>query len=176
MGGARTYFGAPGVAVLFAISAGFSCKKSEPSPPPEPPAATKDFTAGLPAQAPTLDGQLAAEAAARRNDADTIRIEDVIGSLGDGGIAFGTVRQVMARKQLAIYCGTAEGPDGVVLSVCEYPSTEAAVNGEREANLLGAKVAGHVSRAHKKSVLHLIKKSTTPDETVQKILAAFNGA
>ena len=80
----------------------------------------------------------------------------------------------MARTQLALYCAMADGTDGVTITVCEYPSADAAVNGEREANIVQSKVAGHSSRVHKKTVLHLVRKSTTPDATVEKILAAFD--
>lgn len=175
IGGQRPYFGAAGALVFFLIFAG-GCRKEEKPAAPAPAPAVKDFRAGLPPQAGTLDAQLANEAAARVNDADTITIEEVIGSLADGGLAFTGMRQAMARKQLAIYCASADGPDGVVLSVCEYPSAEAALNGQREVDAFGSKVAGHVSRVRKKSVLHLIKKSTTPDTTVQQIFAAFDGA
>lgn len=176
VGGGRPYF-APRVAlVFFAISFGIfsvACRKEEKqAPPPAPP---KDFRAGLP-QGGSLEGQLAAEAAARSNDPDTIRIENVLGTLADAGVGFGAPRQVLGRNELALYCATSNGPDGELLTVCEYPSAEAAVNGERETSVLTSRVAGHISRVRKKSVLHLIKKSTTPDAAVQKIFAAFEGA
>ena len=146
------------------------CRKDEKPPPTAAPA--KDFRAGLP-QAGTLDAQLAAEAAARQADADTISIEKLIAGLSDAGIPVVGVHQLMGRNQLAIYCAMGDTTDGAVITVCEYPSTEAAVNGEKEANRMTSQVAGHSSHVRKKSVLHLIKKSTTPETTVQQILAAF---
>ena len=150
-----------------------ACRKEEKQVPP--PAPVKDFRAALP-QGVGLEGQLAAEAAARSSEADTIRIEQVLGSLADAGVGFGAPRQVMGRNYLALYCATAEGSAGELLTVCEYPSAEAAVNGERETNVMASKLTGHVSRVRKKSVLHLVRPSTTPQGTVDKILAAFDGA
>lgn len=175
VGGARPYFGPPSALVFSWIFAAIflaACRKEE-QPPAPPPAAKPDFRAGLP-QGLTLDAQLAAEAAARSSDPDTITLERLSSALSDAGIGLGSVRQVMAKHQVAIFCATGEAADGVNVTVCEYPSPEAAVNGEREANVFASKVAGHLSRVRKKSVLHLIKKSTTPDATVEKILAAFD--
>ncbi|MBL8953286.1 MAG: hypothetical protein JNK82_21080 [Myxococcaceae bacterium] len=165
--GARRYFGAAAVSVFLGISGGFSCKKSEPPPLPK-----RDFAAGLP-QAPTLDGQLAAEAAARLNDADTITIEQLSKALEPQGVTFGPPKQSMGKKQLALYCATADGSEGLIVTVCEYPDAEAAVNGEQESRVLSAQIAGHTARVQGKSVLHLIQKSTTPQATVDKVLATF---
>src|SRR5437868_2490491 len=66
IGGPRPYFGAVGAAVfLCAFFPG--CRKDEKPQPPAMPAPARDFSAGLPQQAGTLDGQLAGEVAARVN-------------------------------------------------------------------------------------------------------------
>lgn len=169
IGGARPYFGAPSAAVLIALFAGISCKKAEA--PPEP---KKDFKAGLP-QSDTLDGQLAAEAAARLRDAETVTIEQLAKALEPQGVTLGPPKQGMAKKQLALYCATADGSEGIIVTVCEYPTAEAALNGEKESSALMSKIAGHTSRVHGKSVLHLTRPTTTPQATVDKVLAAFGG-
>lgn len=178
IGGPRRYFGGHIRTVFFAIFLGLfaaACRKDEKAAPPPPPAPKADPHAGLP-QAATLAGQLAAESSARQKDADTISLEKLQAALQPQGITFGPTRQLMGRTHLAIYCGRADGADGVEVTVCEYPSAEAAKAGEQESNKVLGQEQLHMSRVRKKSVLHLLKKSTTPDETVQKIFAAFDGA
>ena len=80
----------------------------------------------------------------------------------------------MAKKQLALYCASADSVDGMLITVCEYPSAETAVEGEREANIMASQLAGHTSRVRKKSVLHLVRRSTTPDATVEKVFTTFD--
>ncbi len=132
-----------------------------------------DFKAGLPV-AGTLDGQLAAEAAARLNDAETVTLERLTAALEPQGVALGPPKQGMAKKHLALYCATADGSEGIIVTVCEYSTAEAAANGDRESSALTSKIAGHVSRVHGKSVLHLVRPSTVSEATVEKVLATFS--
>lgn len=131
-----------------------------------------DPHAGLP-QAATLEGQLAAESAARLHDADTPTIEGLQAALQSQGIEFGAPRQVLGRTQLALFCAMADGA-GMIITVCEYPNADAATNGEFEANKVASKMTGHTSRVHHKSVLHVVARSDTPKETVDKVYAAFD--
>src|SRR6185436_10456843 len=79
VGSARTYFGPPSRSVFFGVCCALfllACPKKEEKPPAPPP----DPHAGLP-QAPTMEGQLAAEAAARTHDAETPTLEGLIAAL-----------------------------------------------------------------------------------------------
>ena len=119
----------------------------------------------------SLVDQLAAEAAARQPD--TVSLEKVTSVLTQVGLTVGPPRQNLGNKQLAIYCASADTSDGLLLTVCEYPSDAQAERGEAEANLVQHQLAGHQSRRKKKSVLHLVPRSDTPPATVEKVLAAF---
>lgn len=127
--------------------------------------------AALPRAAGTLVDQLAAEAAARQPEA--VSLEELTVVLTQVGLTVGPPRQTLANKQLAIYCASADTSDGLLISVCEYPSDEQAQRGEVEANVVQNQLAGHQSRRKKKSVLHVVARSDTPPATVDKVLAAF---
>jgi hypothetical protein len=160
------YFARPPGLVLFAII--FSLSACKPNAEEQ----RKRDLAALP-QGGSLPGQLQAEAAARLGDADTITFEKLKAALEKDGVMLGPTRQVVARNQLAIFCAAADSNDGLIVTVCEYPSPEQAKRGEIEANLVADKIAGHSSKVRKKSVLHLVHRSDTPDAQVAKVFAAF---
>jgi hypothetical protein len=128
----------------------------------------------LPKTGGSLPDQLAAEAAARPKDTGTI--EAIIAALAKDGVGFSAPRQAWGQKQLAIYCASADSADGVLVTVCEYPSAEQAARGEKESNIVLGKVPLHQSVVRKKSVLHVVPRSDSPPQTVTKILAAFDAA
>lgn len=130
--------------------------------------------AALPQGGGSLSDLLAAEAAARPKDTGTL--EAIIATAGKDGVAFGPTRQAWGQKQLAIYCASADSTDGVLVTVCEYPSPEQAGRGEKEANVIQGKLPLHQSVVRKKSVLHVVPRSDAPPETVKKILAAFDAS
>jgi hypothetical protein len=122
----------------------------------------------LPKSGGSLPDQLAAEAAARPKDTATLE-----GVMAGSGVAFRAPRQLWGVKQLAIYCASADTNDGMIVSVCEYPTPEQAARGEKEANLVQGQLPLHQSKVHKKSVLHVVPRSDTPPETLKKVLDAF---
>lgn len=130
--------------------------------------------AALPQTGGSLVDQLAAEAAARPKDTGTL--EAVMAAVAKDGVTFGPTRQAWAQKQLALYCASADSTDGVLVTVCEYPSAEQAGRGEKESNIVQGKLPMHQSVVRKKSVLHVVPRSDAPPETVKKILAAFDAA
>jgi hypothetical protein len=159
------------LAVFFAICFLPACKRTET---PDPAAQKAKDLAALP-RAESLDGLLVAESRARLQDSDTVTLELVAQALKAQGIELGPSRQLMARTQLALYCARADSPTGLDVTVCEYPSAEQAQRGEQEGNAVMNKVAGHSSRVRGKSVLHVVRRSDTPDADVEKVYAAFQG-
>lgn len=126
----------------------------------------------LPQTSGDLAAQMAAEAAARTND--TPSLEGVIASATKEGVGFNAPHQGFGRKLFAIYCATADSVDGVIVTVCEYPSPDQATRGEAEVKIIGSKMAGFQSAVRKKSVLQLVTRSDTPPATLEKIRAAFD--
>jgi hypothetical protein len=159
------------LAVFFAICFFGACKRNEA---PDPAAQHAKDLAALP-RAESLDGLLVAESRARLQDSETVTLEQVAAALKAVGIELGPSRQLMARTQLALYCARANAPDGLDVTVCEYPSAEQAKRGEQEGNAVLDKVAGHSSRVRGKSVLHVVRRSDTPEADVEKVYAAFAG-
>ena len=154
---------------VFAIVAFLSiagCKCSNPA------AQRQEDLARLPQGAGSLQDQLAAEAAGRTGDTGTL--EALVASLAKEGITFNAPRQGFGKKLLAIYCGSADATDGMIVTICEYPSPEQARRGADEASSMGAQMMGYQSRVKKKSVLQLVVPSTTPPEHVAKVLSTFD--
>lgn len=129
--------------------------------------------ARLPQGSGSLQDQLAAEAAGR--PADTVTLEAMIAALTKEGVSFAAPRQGYGKKLLASYCASADSTDGMILTICEYPSPEQAGRGEAEGRVLGAQLAGYQSRVRKKSVLQLVARSDTPAAHVAKVLSTFDG-
>ena len=129
--------------------------------------------ARLPQSAGSLQEQLAAEAAGRPSDTPTL--EALTTATAKAGIAYGAVRQVYGKKLLASYCASVDSLDGMIITVCEYPTEDQAKRGQAESELIGKLVAGHQSRLRKKSVLQLVTQSVTPVEHVAKVLSTFDG-
>lgn len=129
--------------------------------------------ARLPQASGDLQDQLAAEAAAR--PAGTPTLEAVMAAATKEGIGFGAIRQAYGKKLLATYCASVDSLDGMILTICEYPTPEQAKRGQAESGLIGAQLAGFQSRLRKQSVLNLVVRSDTPPEHVAKVLSAFEG-
>jgi hypothetical protein len=126
----------------------------------------------LPQAGGSLQNQLEAEAAARSKD--TATLEGVIERATKAGVSFGPPRQAYGRKLIATYCGSVDSLDGMIVTVCEYPSAEQAKRGQAEGELINARIAGHQSRVHQKSVLFVVSRSDTPAESLAKVLSAFD--
>jgi hypothetical protein len=156
------------VCVVLSIVGFTGCKCAESNPAVQ---RTEDL-AQLPQGSGSLQDQLAAEAAGRPTGTPTL--EALTGALKQT-ISFGALRQVYGQKMLASYCASVDSADGLLVTICEYPSPEQAKRGETESNLLFSKLAGHQSRVSKKSVLHLVARSDTPPEHVAKVLSTFDG-
>jgi hypothetical protein len=162
-------------AVLAIVSlASCKCLKhgGEPTTFPADDAQRQADLAALPHGSGSLEDQLAAEAAARTKD--TLTLEGVLQAVANDGVAFGAARQVSGQKMLAVYCATADSFQGLIVTVCEYPSADQAKRGETEANLVANQTAGHQSRVRGKSVLHLVARSDAQQEHIAKVLAAFD--
>ena len=114
-----------------------------------------------------------AESGARLTD--TVTFEALSAALAKDGITFGASKQTFGKKLLAHYCATADSTDGMIVTVCEYPSADQAGRGQIEGDTINKATAGHQSRLRKKSVLHLVARSDTPPEHVAKVLSTFEG-
>jgi hypothetical protein len=156
------------VCVVLSIVGFAGCKCAESNPAAQ---RTEDL-AKLPQGAGSLQDQLAAEAAGRPTGTPTL--EALTAAVKDS-VSVGMPRQVLGQKMLASYCASVDSSDGMLVTICEYPSPEQAKRGETESNLLFSKLVGHQSRVNKKSVLHLVARSDTPPEHVAKVLSAFEG-
>lgn len=115
--------------------------------------------------------QLSAESGARSRDADTIAIETVVTK---SGVAFEAPQQVLGRTVLAQYCATARSNDGLLITVCEFPSVEQAVRGAAEVTALRGKLSGWQSKQRKKSTLEVVARSDAKKESVDAVLSAFD--
>ena len=100
----------------------------------------------------------------------------MIASLTKEGVGFTAPKQGFGKKQLAIFCATADTADGMmIVTVCEYPSPEQALRGRAQSALVAAKVFGYQSRVSKKSVLMVVARSDAPPEQLAKVLSTFDG-
>ncbi len=163
-----------GVGLVFIFLLGVTlagCKCSDPKEKAEE--QRQEDLARLPSGGGTLEDQLFAEAKARTGD--TGSLDSLITSLTKEGVTFTAPKQGFGKKLLAIYCATADSTDGMIITVCEYPSPEQAKRGEAVAGLIGTKTAGFQSRVSKKSVLLVVARSDTPPEHVAKVLSTFDG-
>ena len=152
------------VIVVFLTVTGCKCA--------DPAAQRQEDLARLPQGAASLQDQLVAEAAARPGATGTL--EALMASLTKDGVTFNATRQGFGKKLRALYCASADSTDGMIVTVCEYPSPEQARRGELESKTLGAMVAGFQSRVSKKSVLQLVIRSDTPPEHASKVLSTFD--
>ena len=114
--------------------------------------------------------QLAAEAGSRSKDAETIAIETVVAKCG---LAFDAPQQVLGRTVLAKYCATARSNEGLIITVCEFPTAEQAARGAAEVTSVRGKLAGWQSKLRKKSLLEVVARSDAKKESVDVVLAAF---
>lgn len=119
-----------------------------------------------------LEDQLRAEAGARTGD--TATMEALIASLTKEGVTFTPPQQGFGKNLLAIYCATADSSDGMIITVCEYPSPEQARRGAEVAGLIGTKTSGFQSRVSKKSVLIVVARSDALPDHVAKVLSTFD--
>jgi hypothetical protein len=147
------------------------CKCAEPKPNPEQ--LKQEDLARLPNGSGSLADQFAAEAAARPGE--TATLEALIASLTKEGQSFSAPKQGLGKKLFAIYCASADSTDGMIVTVCEYPSNDQARRGEAEARVMGSAMGGYQSRVSKKSVLQLVARSDTPPEHVAKVISTFDG-
>jgi hypothetical protein len=60
------------------------------------------------------------------------RVDDVVAAFSSAGVPVLGLRQHLAKPFGATYCAGAEAAEGVVLSLCEYASAEAAVKGRSD--------------------------------------------
>jgi hypothetical protein len=108
-------------ALAVALLAVSSCGREE-----RPRTARKTSPAS-PAPGHYLAERLAAEAAARPSG--TVTVEDVVAALGAAGDPAIAERQVVASIVGARYCAILETRSGLLLSVCEFESRQAAETG-----------------------------------------------
>ena len=151
------------LAVVFFTVGGCKCAEAQ----------RKEDLERLPQGAGSLQDQLAAEAAGRPGQTPTL--EALMAPLTKDGVAFGAPRQLYGKKLLATYCAAVDSLDGMIITLCEYPTADQATRGEAEAKLTGSLTAGFQSRVKRKSVLQLVSRSTTPPENVAKVLTTFDG-
>ena len=156
---------------LFVVLSIAGCKCSEPKPSAD--AVRQEDLARLPQASGSMQDQLNVEAGGRPTD--TVTFEALSAALAKDGITFGASKQTYGKKLLAHYCATADSTDGMIVTVCEYPSADQAARGQTEGDTINKATAGHQSRLRKKSVLHLVARSDTPPEHVAKVLSTFEG-
>lgn len=156
------------------LAGGCQCKQPLAEPKPAVPAVNEQRNRDLAALRPPIGGipeQLQAEADSRLKDAETVTLEQVIDA---SKVMFEPSGQVLGRTVLALYCGTATSPDGITVTVCEFPTVEQATRGAAEIAAVRGKVSGWQSKAKKKSVLEVVARSDAKKESVDAVLAAFD--
>jgi hypothetical protein len=163
--------GWPSVFVFVGFLAMSGCKCADPKA--DAAAQREADLAVLPQASGSLQDQLAAEAANRPGQ--TATLEALTAALTKEGVAFNAPHQAYGKKLLAIYCASVDSADGMIITVCEYPSAEHALRGQAEASSVGKLLAGWQSRVSRKSVLQLVARSDTPPEHVAKVLSTFDG-
>ncbi|MBM4780868.1 MAG: hypothetical protein GQE15_24490 [Archangiaceae bacterium] len=156
------------------LAGGCQCKQTLADPRPVAPVVNEQRNRDLAALRPPIGGipeQLQAEADSRLRDSETITLEQVVEA---SKVPFEAQQQVLGRTVLALYCGTATSPDGMMATVCEFPTLEQATRGAAEIAAVRGKVSGWQSKAKKKSVLELVVRSDAKKESVDAVLAAFD--
>lgn len=147
-------------------------KESEANPTGSAEAQKTADLALLPSAGGSVEDQLAAEKAARPSG--TPRLEDLTTALSKSGVTVTQSQQALGRKLLAIYCASAHLSDGLILTVCEYPTAAQAGRGKAELDAIARAMPMAQTRQHKQSVLQLVKRSDTPQADVDAALEAFD--
>lgn len=153
---------------VFLLTFGFGCRCQTPVDANEQ--RNRDL-AVLPSVAGGIDEQLAAELAAR--PAGVVTLEQVMARAQQRGVRFGAPRQIIARSVRALYCSSVESADGLILTVCEYPSAEQCERGEADVKQVQQAVPNHQTRRTGQSLLQVLSRSDTKPETVAAVLEAF---
>ncbi|HEX4454620.1 MAG TPA: hypothetical protein VH143_27355 [Kofleriaceae bacterium] len=127
---------------------------------------TKDLQ-GLAALPPMLSNETSHRAAVK------VPVEKVFDSLAQSGIELTTKHQVLARTAAASYCMLGVTKDTVAIAVCEYPSHDAAVAGEKLLDSRYAKLVPDAKRAINGATLVTVANADTHRDVRDRIFTTF---
>ena len=127
---------------------------------------TKDLQ-GLAALPPMLSNETANRAAVK------LPVEKVFDSLAQQGIELTNKHQVLARTAAASYCMLGVTKDTVAIAVCEYPSHDAAVAGEKLLDSRYAKLVPDAKREINGATLVTVANADTHRDVRDRIFTTF---
>ncbi|MDQ3367782.1 MAG: hypothetical protein M3680_20350, partial [Myxococcota bacterium] len=95
----------------------------------------------------------------------TASAERVFEALERAGVEVGAPRQYLGSAMLASYCAGGTTTEGLAISVCEFPSVEAAAAGKRFMDTKFAAMAPTARReVHATSVLSVVRPAESNDD------------
>ena len=163
----------------------FACKREAPPPAPAPAAAqtaaaqmpgfandtqgvpgTKDLE-GLARLPPMMSGEQAQRAPV------ALPVEKVFDSLAHQGIELTNKHQVLARTAAASYCMLGVTKDTIAIAVCEYPSHDAALAGEKLLDTRYRKLVPDAVRQVNGSTLVTVANAETHRDERDRIFSTF---
>jgi hypothetical protein len=163
------------VCLLFA-----ACKHEAAAPPapaaqPQQPGFVNDPTGipgtkdlqGLAALPPLLSNETSHRATVK------LPVEKVFDSLAQQGIELTTKHQVLARTAAASYCMLGVTKDTVAIAVCEYPSHDAAVAGQKLLDARYAKLVPDAKREINGATLVTVANADTHRDERDRIFTTF---
>jgi hypothetical protein len=155
-----------------------ACKHETAAPPPPTSAqpgfvndptgipGTKDLQ-GLAALPPLLNDETSRRAPVK------LPVEKVFDSLAQQGIELTNKHQVLARVAAASYCVLGVTKDTVAISVCEYPSHDAAVAGAKLLDTRYAKLVPDAKREINDTTLVTVANAETHRDERDRIFSTF---
>jgi hypothetical protein len=105
----------------------------------------------------------------------TVRVEDVLVAFKSAGVETSMLRQHLAKPFGAEYCAGAEAGRDVVLSVCEYASSDAATRGRGASTKGLASIPNREIMQNGATTLTLRERARTPEShaLVERLKRAF---
>lgn len=153
----------------------WSCKDKPKVPDnPQRPAvvAAVDPAAGLPV-AGNIAEQLQVESAARSKDG--LKVEAVVEALGKADVPISNTMQYVARTVLATYCFGGVTGKATAVSICEYPTPEAAKAGMEFSTKQFGSIPNRILAVNKTAMLTLARGTDSPESKAEaeKAIEAF---
>jgi hypothetical protein len=163
------------VCLLFVACKHEAAAPPAPAEPPEQPGFVNDPTGipgtkdlqGLAALPPLLSSETSHRATVK------LPVEKVFDSLAQSGIELTTKHQVLARTAAASYCMLGVTKDTVAIAVCEYPSHDAAVAGEKLLDSRYAKLVPDAKREINGATLVTVANADTHRDVRDRIFNTF---
>jgi hypothetical protein len=132
-----------------------------------PAVATPVASSAAPLLVPKDDiaGLFRSEANQRGSRTVGLRVEDVLAAFETAGVEVTNVRQHLAKPFGADYCAGADAGSGVVLSICEYRTPEAAAAGRSASQKSLASIPHRAVSVNGSTTLTLRERSATPESS-----------